>query len=100
MCGAGLTEWACGWGVGAGVRQSGALGSCSPGAAATHAGLSGGFDLDIGSDGFFDYTGHKSGVLLQNFLKSTHLSTQVQPLDHALGECGQTQIDSVHQRTQ
>ena len=38
MCGAGLTEWACG-GVGVGVRQSKAFGSCSPGAAAAHAGL-------------------------------------------------------------
>ena len=48
--------------VGVGVRQSGALGSCSLCAAAVHAGLSGGgslrdvFDLEIGSDGFFDHT--------------------------------------------
>ena len=43
--------------VGVGVRQSGALGLCRPGAAAVRAGLVCGFDLEIGSDGFFDLTG-------------------------------------------
>ena len=39
-----------------------ALVSCSPGAAAACAGLSGGFDLEIGSDGFFDHTGEDASV--------------------------------------
>ena len=52
-----------GAGLAAGSRQSRALGSCSPWAAVDLAGLSrsgclrDGFDLGIGSDGFFDHTG-------------------------------------------
>ncbi len=44
------------------AEWGGALGSCSPGAAAAHAGLSCGFvgvDLEICLDRFFDHTGER-----------------------------------------
>ncbi len=64
-------DWRCwGGGVGGGVTVQGrALGSCSPGAAAVHAGLGyggcqqGGFDLGICSDGYFDHTSFRRSCL-------------------------------------
>ena len=64
MCGAGLPVrcW-CGAVVDGVTVQGRALGLCSPGAAAVHAGLSrggcsrGGIDLGIGSGEYFDHTG-------------------------------------------
>ena len=54
-----------------------ALGSCSPGAAAVHAGRGvgcggrqqGGFDLGIGSDGYFDHTGRMPRSLVVGKLR-------------------------------
>ena len=73
MCGAGLPVRCWGGSVGVGVRRSRALESCSPGAAATHAGLSGGgslrdgVDLAIDADEFFGPTESvKSGAWVKS----------------------------------